>query len=472
MAIPQSQHALYETIVAIAKKLRQQIKEAVFQEAYTLSLHELVMVFGLPDQSSFVIKIVQEHQTCFWWFETTKPLKPSNAQSCFELANGQAVLDVKMHEQNRSFVLKLDSFQFVFKCYDALVNVLLVDGDEEVVDLFRKRIENDWEFKLSAFAEQDVVDDKVIKGYVYKRNHSQYPYYFTLSPCDDELAFVSDNILEALGYFSRVSLSHLRFYVTRQQLLSSKQAELQKTQASLNITQQSISQKGNTLTPEQIGHLLMANLQNLQSGMEAVELFDFYHNQQVRIKLKKDLNGQQNAAFYYKKHKNSFLQEQQLKHKISVFQKRIDTLQNELERIQVAVSMKELRAFVPKEKVVQVAVPYRQFERDGFLIWVGKSAATNDELTMRHAHKNDLWLHAKDVSGSHVLVKWKAGKEFPTSVIEYAASLAAYYSKLKGSKLVPVSYTQRKFVRKPKGAAPGAVVVEKEQVILVEPNHH
>jgi predicted ribosome quality control (RQC) complex YloA/Tae2 family protein len=114
-------------------------------------------------------------------------------------------------------------------------------------------------------------------------------------------------------------------------------------------------------------------------------------------------------------------------------------------------------------------MPFRQFECDGFLIWVGKSAANNDELTLRHSHKNDLWLHAKDVTGSHVLVKWKAGKEFPKKVIERAAQLAAYYSKLKGSGWVPVSYTLKKFVRKPKGSEPGQVLVDKEEVVMVEP---
>ena len=102
---------------------------------------------------------------------------------------------------------------------------------------------------------------------------------------------------------------------------------------------------------------------------------------------------------------------------------------------------------------------------------MGKSAAANYELTMRHSHKNDLWLHAKDVSGSHVLIKWKPGKEYSMSLIKHASALAAYYSKLKGSNLVPVSYTPRKFVRKPKGSAPGQVIVEKEEVLLVEPSN-
>ena len=83
--------------------------------------------------------------------------------------------------------------------------------------------------------------------------------------------------------------------------------------------------------------------------------------------------------------------------------------------------------------------------------------------------KEDLWLHVKDGPGSHVLIKHQAGKTFPEKIIEAAAQLAAFYSKRKNEALCPVIYTPRKFVRKRKGDPPGAVVVEKEKVILVEP---
>jgi predicted ribosome quality control (RQC) complex YloA/Tae2 family protein len=100
---------------------------------------------------------------------------------------------------------------------------------------------------------------------------------------------------------------------------------------------------------------------------------------------------------------------------------------------------------------------------------VGKNAKNNDELTLKFAHKDDLWLHAKGVSGSHVIIKHKAQLAFPASVIEYAAQIAAHYSSAAGSSLVPVIYTPKKFVRKPKGANPGQVSVEKEELLLVEP---
>jgi predicted ribosome quality control (RQC) complex YloA/Tae2 family protein len=107
--------------------------------------------------------------------------------------------------------------------------------------------------------------------------------------------------------------------------------------------------------------------------------------------------------------------------------------------------------------------------QNGFRIWVGKNAAGNDELTLKYSFKEDLWLHVKDVAGSHVIIKYQAGKKFPKDVIERAAQLAAYNSKRKNETLCPVVVTPKKFVRKRKGDPPGAVIVEREEVIMVVP---
>ena len=114
-------------------------------------------------------------------------------------------------------------------------------------------------------------------------------------------------------------------------------------------------------------------------------------------------------------------------------------------------------------------MPFKQFVVEGFTILVGKNAQNNDLLTQKYAYKEDLWLHAKDVSGSHVLIKYQAGKTFPKKVIEKAAQIAAYFSKRRNETLCPVIVTPKKFVRKTKDLDAGQVIVEKENVIMVEP---
>jgi predicted ribosome quality control (RQC) complex YloA/Tae2 family protein len=123
----------------------------------------------------------------------------------------------------------------------------------------------------------------------------------------------------------------------------------------------------------------------------------------------------------------------------------------------------------PKKEKQATPLPYHEFEFKGFKILVGRNAEANDLLTFKHSFKDDLWLHAKDVAGSHVLVKYQSGKSFPKDVIERAGELAAYNSKRKTDSLCPVVFTPKKFVRKRKGDPAGTVVVEKESVMIVVP---
>ena len=106
---------------------------------------------------------------------------------------------------------------------------------------------------------------------------------------------------------------------------------------------------------------------------------------------------------------------------------------------------------------------------NGYTVLVGNNAKQNDLLTLKFAKKDDLFFHAKDVSGSHVILKQISGKKVPNTTLEKTAALAAFYSKRKTDSLCPVGYTPKKYVRKPKGAAPGLVIVEREKVLLVKP---
>jgi predicted ribosome quality control (RQC) complex YloA/Tae2 family protein len=255
----------------------------------------------------------------------------------------------------------------------------------------------------------------------------------------------------------------------KQQLVNNTLHLLDKTEKQIKDLEHAIHQRKERITDEEIANIIMANLHQLKSGEERAELFDFYRNAPLVIKLKKDLNPQQNAAYYYRKHKNSGIEIKRQQEHYEGLKMKIPILSETLKQIELANSFRELKSFVKEASSKSKQSPFRQFTIDGFDIWVGKSAANNDELTQRFSHKNDLWLHAKDVTGSHVLIKWKAGKPYPLKVIETAAQLAAYYSKLKGSNLVPVIYTPKKFVRKPKGAEPGSVAVDKEEVMMVTP---
>jgi len=222
--------------------------------------------------------------------------------------------------------------------------------------------------------------------------------------------------------------------------------------------------------------VLMANLHQIPAKVREVTLENFYdHNNPVTIKLKTELNAQKNAEVFYRKSKNQRIEIETLEAAIAAKKEQIKKHQALLTEVEQIQQLKQLRQFAEAHALTQttseqtINVPYHEFEWMGFRILVGRSAAHNDELTFKYGYKEDLWLHAKDVAGSHVLIKYKAGKPFPKEVIERGAQLAAYNSKRKTETLCPVIVTPKKYVRKRKGDEPGRVVVDREEVILVEP---
>jgi hypothetical protein len=117
------------------------------------------------------------------------------------------------------------------------------------------------------------------------------------------------------------------------------------------------------------------------------------------------------------------------------------------------------------------AHPFRTYRSSGGLeIWVGRGAASNDTLTFRESSPRDVWLHARDAAGAHVVLRWSRDEPPPARDLEEAAVLAAWHSKSRGSGLVPVDWTRRKYVRKAKGGAPGLVLVQRAETIFVKPD--
>jgi predicted ribosome quality control (RQC) complex YloA/Tae2 family protein len=228
---------------------------------------------------------------------------------------------------------------------------------------------------------------------------------------------------------------------------------------------------------EEIGHILMANLHQIEERAERVELFDFYRNTTISIKLRSDLSPQKNAENFYRKSKNEKIELEKIVENIESREQLLAIINGHIENIEAAENLKNLRSYLKanglapntKLKIQSYRELFKRFEVEGFEILVGKNSKNNDLLTQQYAYKEDLWLHARDATGSHVVVKYKAGKKFPNAVIEAAASLAAYFSKRRNETLAPVIVTPKKFVRKPKGFADGQVIVEKEEVVMIEP---
>jgi predicted ribosome quality control (RQC) complex YloA/Tae2 family protein len=226
--------------------------------------------------------------------------------------------------------------------------------------------------------------------------------------------------------------------------------------------------------------LIMANLHAIAPGGSQLEVIDFYTNEPVTIKLKPLEKPQRTAENLYRKAKNQQIEERQLQARITAREaealqalellEALDT-QPELAELRALRTWRKQHALDPSPAATKTAteLPFKVFEDHGFTILVGRNAQNNDLLTQKYAHKDDLWLHAKDVSGSHVVIRHRAGQPVPEPVVERAAQLAGWYSRRQHDSLCPVTVTPKKFVRKPKGALPGQVLVERERVVLVVP---
>lgn len=235
---------------------------------------------------------------------------------------------------------------------------------------------------------------------------------------------------------------------------------------------------------EHFGHLLMANLHVKPENPAYITVPDLYSDGDVRIPLQPAKNMAENAAWYYEKARKAkksmkiaMESRDEMKQKVHITEQLLASL-NELSQLKDPESLDNwidqnqinLDKLGLNEKEMEgKTFPFRRMQIGNYEIWIGKSAQSNDEL-LRASHKEDIWMHARGVSGSHLIIRMNRSSSFPDkSVLESAAGVAAWMSKARTTGLAPVIYAKRKHVRKPKGAAPGLAVVDREQVVLVQP---
>lgn len=234
------------------------------------------------------------------------------------------------------------------------------------------------------------------------------------------------------------------------------------------------------------GELLTSYIYMIEKGMENVEVANFYDENysNIIIPLNKNLTPSENAQKYFKKYNKLKTAKIELTSQISICNEEIEYLENIMLGIENCENLEELTDI--KDELIRLGyakAPYRykakkdidlttkpnQFiSSDGFTILVGKNNKQNDYLTLRIADPEDIWMHTKNIPGSHVIIKC-AGKEVPDETLYQAAMLAAFYSKGRMSSQVPVDYTMKKHVKKPSGSKPGMVIYETNSTIYVTP---
>jgi predicted ribosome quality control (RQC) complex YloA/Tae2 family protein len=225
---------------------------------------------------------------------------------------------------------------------------------------------------------------------------------------------------------------------------------------------------------EEKANLIMSNL-HIFKGQSEAEIFDYYKNENRIISIKKGMSPQKFAETLYRKNKNKGIEIKNLKGSIRKAEDTYIQNKNLLKQLSSIENSKELKTWVKsenlekKKKITEETLPFKKFIFQGYDILVGQNSKKNDTLTTQYASKNDIWMHAKDVSGSHVVIKKQGLKNVPNDVLEEAASIAAWFSKGRTDTYFPVIYTERKYVRKSKGLAAGQVKVDQHDVLIVKP---
>ena len=248
---------------------------------------------------------------------------------------------------------------------------------------------------------------------------------------------------------------------------------------------QDLANHGDAAKWKRAGDLLLANLFNAVRQGETVLVTDFFDENVpvVEIEVEENLSLTEAAEKFFRRYTKARNAREEISKRLSILETEIEEMELQSELLEEAIETRDeeilagLTGEKPKEilpkakgKAIENFTGARRYtSTEGFEILVGKGSKDNDFLTFRVAKSNDLWLHAADYPGSHVIVKNPNRIEIPTKTLIEAAQIAAFFSKAKEQAKVAVHYTPRKFVNKPKGASLGLVSLASFKTILVEP---
>lgn len=516
----------YFTIHHQVRFLKGSLKGFRFETAFSRFKKTLELVFEKEENRKILLFQARSDAALFVQESSLPSLH--NAATFFQELDGKYLIDVELSEFDRVVTFSFEQeFRLIFFVFGPKANAFLFKGDD-IIDQFR----NDSVPITSDYLKKGTHQEIVLKQSVREKILCREPRFprhlipmlqesFSSQLNDDAnlIALVDQWVLQLLNNpsFRRLDDGGLcllsdsiistksdkifedpntlirdvwiqreikdQFKVKIKSLVDQLQVSLRRYEKILELLEDEVVSEERIKKYETTGHILMtySNLGHVEQDRVLVENI-FSPGTDILIPIKKELSISENAQLYYEKAKGTRKTMVANKDRIREIKKKMAqlmTLSLSLDHVEGPKSLEKwfkdhknsYNSLVQNQSNTATQTrPWRSFQVHGYEIWIGKSAAGNDEL-LNHAHKEDIWFHARHVSGSHVLVRMNKKSDYPSSdIIEMVASWAAWYSKAKTSALAPVIYTKRKYVRKPKGSAPGLAKVDKERVILVKPS--
>ncbi|MEO6588101.1 MAG: NFACT family protein, partial [Pyrinomonadaceae bacterium] len=262
--------------------------------------------------------------------------------------------------------------------------------------------------------------------------------------------------------------------------------EIKKRENLVRKLKQDLENHGDAEKWKRCGDLILANLANAKRFDDKIIVTDYFDENLPEIEIAAEVNLTLTEASekYFKKYTKARNAKDEIFKRMEIVRKELEKLFEERAKIESAIEEKDEEFFKSDEtpankhsrkkdsKNTETKSKSRNFQSsEGYEIFVGKGAKDNDFLTFRVAKSSDLWLHAADYPGSHVVIKSRNREEIPQKTLIEAAQLAAFYSQARTESKVAVNFTLKKFVHKPKGAVAGLVNLASFKTVLVKPKH-
>jgi predicted ribosome quality control (RQC) complex YloA/Tae2 family protein len=472
----------------------------ILQRAYVVNENELIIEFG----NNSILKVFFEKGPIVFSFFSNPYSPPAQIKPRFRKLWGQKIANIKLVPYERVLLFKFTNHEVLaFVLYGNRSNLLHFTTNQDpplemlrykqkadeafTLNLLKKSPLNESDFPINIsqkpFFEKQLVS-KMPKSVYQNENelHSDLvslerkaSWKFNSDTRSLELIINenSNETLTSLQAFYVHYTSNYTFLSLKKALLTPQQNTLKKAEKDKLQTLLRIEVLANERPLNELADIIMSNLHQIKARVQNVVLEDYYKGGTIEIQLPENLSPVQYATKLYKKSPGREKELLLLKEKINSLDEKIKNAKAIINHLETIENLKELKSLTKKKEVEknQKPLPYKEYQLMGYTIRIGNNAVGNDEMLRAYAHKDDLWLHAFELAGSHVLIKKHIKGEVPKRVIEAAASWAAYFSKGKNRETVPVMITERKYVRKGKGLRPGQVLVDSFKTIIAKPEN-
>jgi predicted ribosome quality control (RQC) complex YloA/Tae2 family protein len=467
------------TITAIRSELEAELAGHRFGKIFQLSKFDSAIDFRLSDSGYLFISIDPADPRVYLINRRLRDLERSSGNPTpFSLTlrkrlSGAVLSAVKQVRGERVLIFAFDAvddlgrpveYGLVAQLTGRSANLFLIDSQSRIVEAAR----------------QTRGDGQQV-GDVYDAPKRSGP-----APAPDDRITVPDGrISETLDAEYLERSSERRFELLAASARNKLKQETARHQKLIRKLNEDLAGHGNAEKWKRLGDLLLANASNGRRDGSKIFVTDYFDEAAPEIAIDVDENDSitDAAEKYFKRYTKARNAGNEIENRLREIESGLARLTRKADVIEEAIATRDEDALVaftgggnekPTKKVAakrsdDLAAARSFASSDGFEILVGKKAKDNDFLTFRMAKSLDTWMHAADYPGSHVVIRNPNRKEIPHRTLLEAAQLAAFYSQGKAQPKAAVHYTQKKFVNKPKGAAPGLVSLASFKTILVEP---